>query len=421
MLPQGQTNGQLYGYSSAQKSKSQAISDSWISNGYASQGLQKKPLQGYQNGLPAINNIILESPLSGVRRETEIPAPQQPYLEYRVNQLNPQGSNHSSIRQFMVNSQTSNQASPMQPLKVNRGILNQSYGYSQPLQPSGQFGIGSRESNTGRYGGSYGMSQGFASQPNTANQSPLMLTGGLHLQNSKPLNVLQLHSVANDYSYKPIALQQQYSVNASPAHFSNGTTNEQPRGQVRSNIRSMTPKAAGRGYNPLKSPELKMFRPSLDKNTCNCGRTEDGVCEYADHWMSFIIQRPSDYHQLEASYRMILQQPRSAEDEKQIGHDVSRTFPDLTIYTKNTGETSKLSNILNALASHLPDMGYVQGINFIVASILYHVQEEYLTFWIFVHLCNYLDMNEIYRKGRYRLNPRTPRSSLSCEAVCSLL
>jgi len=40
----------------------------------------------------------------------------------------------------------------------------------------------------------------------------------------------------------------------------------------------------------------------------------------------------------------------------------------------------------------------VQGLNFIVASILYHSSEE-ITFWIFVALFDDFNLRDIYQKG----------------------
>lgn len=167
--------------------------------------------------------------------------------------------------------------------------------------------------------------------------------------------------------------------------------------------RGRTPQKRGNPLLVVKTPDSKVFRETSEKNRCNCRRSPSGECEFASEWAEYVSESPADRVSLKFSYEAILQKPRTHEDEKQINHDVTRTFPDLTIYSKNGGEGHKLSNILNAIASHYPELGYIQGMNFIVASILFHVQEEYLTFWIFIHLCNFLDMKEVYKKGAHCL------------------
>ena len=44
------------------------------------------------------------------------------------------------------------------------------------------------------------------------------------------------------------------------------------------------------------------------------------------------------------------------------------------------------------------DMGYVQGMNFIVGSLLMHCSEE-VTFWLFVALIEDYEMRDIYMPG----------------------
>ena len=48
-----------------------------------------------------------------------------------------------------------------------------------------------------------------------------------------------------------------------------------------------------------------------------------------------------------------------------------------------------------AFAKYDPNIGYVQGMNFIVGALLYHCPEE-IAFWLFVELIEVHEMREIY-------------------------
>ena len=57
-----------------------------------------------------------------------------------------------------------------------------------------------------------------------------------------------------------------------------------------------------------------------------------------------------------------------------------------------------LKNVLTAYAKYDRQIGYVQGMNFIVGSLLYHCSEE-ITFWLFVTLIEDHGMRDIYLPG----------------------
>lgn len=400
MLPHSQHYGQQYGFSPApaQQNGQRGIGDSWISTGYASQGQQRQQQPAYSMTSPLMNNIILESPLVGSRRAIPTPAYQQPHFDYRLSHMSASSKNSNPVKQFSNSNQVSNQASPVHPYRVNTGLMVNNISPSQAMnnQVPNEYGLRKMIGNSGHIPRNNPHQQNFTAF--SANQSPMLYPAGLHGQQSRGQPALQMQN-CNEFTANSQAYQGQQSLNASPELFSKIAVNGRARDINRPNIRSVTPRHKATHVNPLKSPQLRLFRPQLDKNKCDCGRTEEGLCEFADQWLNYIIQAPKDYDLLRESYYAILRKPLSFDDEKQIGHDVSRTFPDLMIYSEKSGETNKLSNILKAFASQHPEFGYVQGMNFIVASLLFHIQEEYLTFWVFSHLFSFLDMQEIYRKG----------------------
>jgi len=57
-----------------------------------------------------------------------------------------------------------------------------------------------------------------------------------------------------------------------------------------------------------------------------------------------------------------------------------------------------LFRLLNNFAKYDRSIGYVQGMNFIAASLLYHSSEE-VAFWLFVSLIEDYEMRDIYQTG----------------------
>jgi len=69
--------------------------------------------------------------------------------------------------------------------------------------------------------------------------------------------------------------------------------------------------------------------------------------------------------------------------------------------------------VLNTFAKYDPQIGYVQGMNFIAASLLFHA-EEYVTFWILVMIFEIFEMRDIYL-------PRLPGLSKHCQIIDMLI
>ena len=201
------------------------------------------------------------------------------------------------------------------------------------------------------------------------------------------------------YSDKPPKESRAEQERVNPARQSQ-TYQKQPLELVNPR-RAYTPQ---RKFNPL-CMQLAPFSPSKpepNKVICGCRRMLNGMCEYADEWLLWVFETPARVQDpsLKERYFQILQKQRNEEDEKQIENDVTRTYPELQVYTKKGPDASKLSNVLNAIAIQNPIIGYVQGINFIVASLMFHIKEEHLTFYVFEHLMDLLDLRELYKKGR---------------------
>ena len=72
----------------------------------------------------------------------------------------------------------------------------------------------------------------------------------------------------------------------------------------------------------------------------------------------------------------------SADVKKQIGRDVTRTFPKVAYFSKNSNGVRVLKRILISYAIHVRPIGYTQGMNFVCATLLYH-STEYVAFHLF--------------------------------------
>jgi Rab-GTPase-TBC domain len=86
-----------------------------------------------------------------------------------------------------------------------------------------------------------------------------------------------------------------------------------------------------------------------------------------------------------------------SQSNRQIELDIPRTFSDYTYFAKGSGIVI-LQRILYAFIKYNPKLGYVQGMNYIAASLLYHCSESD-AFWLFLRLVydydlvgNYLPM-----------------------------
>jgi hypothetical protein len=79
-----------------------------------------------------------------------------------------------------------------------------------------------------------------------------------------------------------------------------------------------------------------------------------------------------------------------------IKKDVSRTYPSLL----NTPELRlTLERILCAYAGFDTEVGYCQGMNFIVATILLTQEDELMCFYTFLHVMRDKNWREIYKPG----------------------
>lgn len=135
---------------------------------------------------------------------------------------------------------------------------------------------------------------------------------------------------------------------------------------------------------------------------CKCsGQEGSGECPFAKKVIQSLIRSDEDPDLLKSAYDEAHKRDVSTEQDRVILTDVLRTYAELKVYQTPDSEATKgLCRVLRAFSSHYKNMGYVQGLNFIVASFKHHLQEEWLTFWAVIYLFNLLDLHRNFTAGR---------------------
>ena len=85
----------------------------------------------------------------------------------------------------------------------------------------------------------------------------------------------------------------------------------------------------------------------------------------------------------------------------EIGRDLNRTFH--THKFNSIEGQNQLGRVLGVIAYVRPEIGYCQGMNFVVAALLTLLDNEELCFWSFIVLLDDYELNSLYIKVRYFL------------------
>jgi hypothetical protein len=87
-----------------------------------------------------------------------------------------------------------------------------------------------------------------------------------------------------------------------------------------------------------------------------------------------------------------------------INKDLHRTFPDHELFKQRDGAgQAGLLNILTAYAAYDNEVGYCQGMGFIVGILLMNVESEELAFWTFVQIMYDKNWRLVFRCGTPKL------------------
>ncbi|KAK3825675.1 MAG: rab-GTPase-TBC domain-containing protein [Benniella sp.] len=98
-------------------------------------------------------------------------------------------------------------------------------------------------------------------------------------------------------------------------------------------------------------------------------------------------------HQLEEKFVELLQS--SSTHEKQITRDLSRTFPNIEYFQEGGGGQDALFNVVKAYSLYDAEVGYCQGLSFVVGPLLLNMPEEE-AFCILVRMMNTYQMRGHY-------------------------
>lgn len=81
---------------------------------------------------------------------------------------------------------------------------------------------------------------------------------------------------------------------------------------------------------------------------------------------------------------------------EEISRDLNRTFH-TGIFDTDQGQIL-LGRILRAVAYVRPEIGYCQGMNFVAAAIFNFIEDEELSFWMFLTFLDQMELNSLYFK-----------------------
>ena len=125
-----------------------------------------------------------------------------------------------------------------------------------------------------------------------------------------------------------------------------------------------------------KFKELKLSFNEFSFFSCNCEifRFNNEKCFKISKLLKK-VNSPSD-NEIFKIYKSILTKRISHDCIKQIDKDIKRTFSQSKYFNENNEAYNKLERLLRAISTY-KNMGYVQGMNFISASFLWHCEEEY--------------------------------------------
>ncbi|KAL4486345.1 hypothetical protein ABPG72_007131 [Tetrahymena utriculariae] len=201
-----------------------------------------------------------------------------------------------------------------------------------------------------------------------------------------------------------------------------------PTNKIKENINYLNTAQSGSGQKSLMDTiktniinlVVKTFRGGDKRDQCSCdeGLEDYQTCSRAQKWLQ--SNYPENLDSLKTLYNQIKETRSSVVDPsvlQQIKRDITRTYPHLKFFQPTTDPQSNLAlsqtpkvednqnkissgleqleSILYSFAAYDPQIGYVQGINFIAAHFLYH-SEEYIAFWLLVNTFERFELRDIY-------------------------
>ena len=145
---------------------------------------------------------------------------------------------------------------------------------------------------------------------------------------------------------------------------------------------------------------------------CKCAKKKGSpYCSSVEHWLRNIAKRTGikfNYAEAEALYVSCLDSKLTKEEDTvyakcvdQITKDLDRTFPGQKHFKRTIAGTTgitQLKNLLRAMSKRNPNIGYVQGMNFVMGALFFHSSEA-VAFWLFDILMRKYGMSTVYEAG----------------------
>ena len=148
--------------------------------------------------------------------------------------------------------------------------------------------------------------------------------------------------------------------------------------------------------------EVRVYEPrdTLRKQLCKCPKTKSK--DYCDN-IYILLQMTKNNLIKQNSRELYLNLLKindttldiNGDNYRQIQKDITRTYPSRITFNHKEKILKKLENVLKAFSAYDNKIKYCQGMNFIVAFLLYH-SEEYVSFWLFVSLIEEYDLRSAY-------------------------
>jgi hypothetical protein len=86
-----------------------------------------------------------------------------------------------------------------------------------------------------------------------------------------------------------------------------------------------------------------------------------------------------------------------------IEKDIDRTFPDMMYFNEGNEGYKHLYAILRCIALHYKKLdGYIQGMNFVVGTLLLNLREPENAFWMSIQLLTRYRLDELFNSNFYR-------------------
>eukprot|EP00210_Caulerpa_lentillifera_P008532 g8138.t1 len=146
-------------------------------------------------------------------------------------------------------------------------------------------------------------------------------------------------------------------------------------------------------------------------------------------WMS-ILDQEGQHSNATLEYYTLLEKGIPTNVAEAIEKDLDRTFPDFDLFRTGNGQQS-MRSILQAYAAYDPEVGYCQGMNFLVGLLIFYLPREDDAFGALVFLMHERGLRDLYTTNMElleirlwqlsRLMPTSLRSYLESFGVLPVL